>query len=311
VDEGEMAADTNPSPNADLERQKLILEIEEKKKGLTTKKPWWTVLVELLGAPAAVLALVVAFTTASGNLATKNKTVAETAQIQANLSTAQATNKLATDLSEKQKEGPQAFEQAAAQNADKIQMALLRLQQFEEQASRITVQTEMLKFVLLWILFSMVGLIFDVLRSGWNTAVSTLVYGINAWVSSPEQDSSLEDDGDNYKKRRKRMLKHRLNRFSPSLYLVLNPLPDILRWSIQLSIFATLLSPLFNEIAAFSNARGKSDELETGCLASPRGTQGSIVSVSTLGAVLRLAVPGQNLWRGRSAHLDRSWRQFF
>jgi hypothetical protein len=252
------------STNQDLERQKLEIEIELKKKELADfgkppvapRRAWWTVTVELLGVPVTVLGLVVAFTTASGNRTTQQKTVAEIAQIRANLAKAD-TSKLAADLSAKQKEGPKAFDQAVAQNADKIQLALERLQQLEQQAVQINIQRAVLKFVLLWILFNVMGLIFDVLSRAWNTALGTLFYGFNAWI----QNRGREREND----QRSNLWRSRYERLAPGLFLVLNPLPDVLRWSIQLSIFVVLLAPLFNEIAAsFGSRITFSDVLQQG-----------------------------------------------
>jgi hypothetical protein len=74
----------------------------------------------------------------------------------------------ANDLSAKQREGLNAFEQAVAQNANKVQDALMRLQGLQEQSAQIKIQRSAGwqgvvadkttpqggKFILLWILFS-------------------------------------------------------------------------------------------------------------------------------------------------------------
>ncbi len=231
-----------------LERQKLELELEIKKKELEAfgkppaapSKPWWAVAVELLGLPAAVLGLAVAFTTFSGNKATEQKTLAETAQIKASMEKAAEASKLAEDLSAKQKEGPRAFEQAVIQNEDKIRSALDRLRQVEDQAARLNMQRSVLKFVLLWILFSVIGLVFDIIDKAWNTATGAIMLALNQWVIRGDRR-----DGGNGGRR-----SQIFNRYAPPAFMVLGPLPSVLRWAIQLSIFAALLGPLFNEIGA-------------------------------------------------------------
>jgi hypothetical protein len=245
----------NPAPTiGDLQREKLELEVQLKKKQLESlgkapaAKKWWAVAIEFLGLPAAVIGLAVAFTTAVGNYHSDQKTVAETAQIKANLAKAADAGKLANDLTAKEKEGPEAFDKAVLQNADKIKDALKSFQQAEEQAAKVNIQRSVLKFVLLWVLFNVVNLVFDVLGQGWRTATATLFYAVSAWLIAI-QERYYREPNDGRPRRRLRWIE-RLQRIAPGFQVVLGPLPDILRWSIQLSIFATLLGPLFNEIAA-------------------------------------------------------------
>jgi len=233
------------STNQDLEREKLLPELEIKRKELekigspSPRKPWWTLAVEFLALPTAVIGLAVAFTTASGNVSTERKTAVETEQIKANLNKAAEAGRLATDLSEKEKQGPKAFEQAVAQNANKIKESLERLQRLEEQNARITVQTTVLKFVLLWILFIVVGLIFDIIGAAWSVVVNTSSLFMYEILNSRREKYS-----EKFEKRRRL-----LQRLVHGLVIVLGQVPNVLRWSIQLSIFAVLLGPLFNEIS--------------------------------------------------------------
>src|SRR4029077_12902587 len=125
ADIDENSPNTKSSTTEDLVREKLEIELQLKRKELEAfgktplaplapPKPWWTVAVELIGLPAAVLGLAVAFTAASGNISTNRKTGLETEQIRQALAkaaeTKAETNKLATDLSSKEKEGPKAFD---------------------------------------------------------------------------------------------------------------------------------------------------------------------------------------------------------
>jgi hypothetical protein len=125
--------------NVDLERQKLELEILLKKKELEAlgrppaPRDWWAVVVGILGAPTAVAGLAVAFTTATGNFHTQQKTLAETAQIQASMNKAADASKLAKDLTAKEKEGPQAFDKAVQENSEKIKDALESLKHAWDQ----------------------------------------------------------------------------------------------------------------------------------------------------------------------------------
>lgn len=248
----EVPESPRPPTEEELKLQTLAVELELKRKQLADfgkpaaqpRKPWWVVAVEFLGLPAAVLGLVVAFTTASGNRASEKKTEAETAQIQASLAKAAETNKLASDLAAKEKEGPKAFDQAVAQNADKIKDALDQLQQLEAESARINVQRAVLKFVLLWILFSVMALIFDVIKQAWNTGTSSLLYFLTTWLAKGENSA------DEKRLERARRRREQFNRYAPGFFIALGPLPEVLLWSIQLSIFFVLVGPLFNEIAA-------------------------------------------------------------
>jgi hypothetical protein len=231
-----------PTSKEELERQKLQIELEISKKQLAAlgktppapHKPWWTVAVDFLGLPLAVVGLAVAFTQASGNHASEQKTIAETEQIRAGLASATQTSKLASDLSQKEKEGPKAFEQAVALNADKIQDALSRLQELEEQSARVTIQRSVLKFVLLWILFTIVSLVFDMIGTIWTAATNAVFYAMLKLFPN-----SFGDNPSSF-----------VRNFLPVILMINGQIPTVLKWAIQLSIFAALLAPLFNEIAA-------------------------------------------------------------
>ena len=249
------AGNGETATNADLQRKKLELEIQKAEKELenfgkppaTTPKSWWTIAVEFVALPTAVLGLAATIVTASGNLSTKQKTDLESVQIKTSLAQAAETKKLANDLSVKEKEGTKAFEQAVSQNADKIQSALERLQQLENQAPRIDMQRAVLKFVMIWILFEIVGLIFGILNNAWGTATTALYHGVSTWFLDYRSvnASGVVTMKEQARDRRRRAF----NRFAPFGIMVVGLIPRVLRWSIQLSIFAVLLGPLFNEIS--------------------------------------------------------------
>jgi hypothetical protein len=80
-------------------------------------------------------------------------------------------------------------------------------------------------------------------RDPWWSAA----YGANAIFTSAIRQ---QDDGPLTPRLRLKLLWWAgVNKYLPAAAFVLGPMPDILRWSIQLSIFAVLLGPLFNEIA--------------------------------------------------------------
>ena len=222
-----------------LEAAQKKLEEERKNPAL---KPWWQKLVDLLALPTAVVALASGIITASGTVQTQKKTAAETAQITQSINKPAETQKLATDLAEKQKEGPGAYGQAATQNAGKIQEALQRLNQIDTHANATSPATIFTKFILIWILFHVVSLVFDIISQVWSMMMNSLNLTANYWTNK------RRDDNASFERR------FRLQRLVSATSILLSQAPNIVRWSIQLSIVVTLLAPFFDEIALQSGS---------------------------------------------------------
>jgi hypothetical protein len=187
----------------DLEMRKLRLQAETDKLEATKKKteddlknpvlkPWWQKLIDFLALPAAVLALAGGIITASNNIHTQKKTDAETNQINQNLAKPSEAGKLATDLAEKQKEGPKAYQQAVAQNAGQIQGALQRLQKIDEHPDQQKIVQSVAKFILLWILFHVVDVVFGIITQIWGTTLGTLQVTINSWRNSIDTEDTTD-----------------------------------------------------------------------------------------------------------------------
>jgi hypothetical protein len=212
-------------------------ELEDSKRSAPSK-PWWASAVEILALPAAVIAIVVQFTSASGNVQTTAKTEAETAKIKVEeVKTRVELQKMLDDLAETKKQGVTAYREEIERTLPQLQQTIERLRVVESQSKAVALERSFAKYVLLWVLFHFVGLIFDIVSQVWSAllnSVSTLVRTIKF------RDKNGRED---YERQR------RLSNVIAWAQLVLYPVPSILRWSLQLSIFIALMVPLFNEVS--------------------------------------------------------------
>ncbi len=225
--------------------QKLeILSLKLEKQALESQmkapasKPWWGTLLEFLALPAAILAIVLQITQTSGTFETQEKTVAETEKIRTEeIKTRVELQQLLDSIAEKKQKGVQAYRDEVERTLPQLKAAVERLQALESQSSRFSIGISLTKFVILWVVFHAVDLAFDVLAQVWATLLSgTAIAVFNRKEASKEG-------------RRDRIRRERMQRFMTWSVTVLSPVPSILRWSIQLSIFIALVIPLFDELA--------------------------------------------------------------
>lgn len=229
----------------ELDRQRR--ELEESKKS-PPAKPWWASALEILALPAAVIAIVVQFTNASSTVQTTAKTEAETAKIKVEeIKTRVELQKMLDDLAETKQKGVTAYREEIERTLPQLQQTIERLRVVESQSKAVALERSLAKYVLLWVLFHFVGLIFDIVSQVWSallSSVSTLVRTIRF---------KGKDGREDYERQR------RLSNVLQWAQLVLYPLPSILRWSLQLSIFIALMIPLFNEVSIAIGSRTSFD----------------------------------------------------
>jgi len=131
---------SGPSGADILQRRIEVLELELKKRDLesATKPPatksWWGTTIEFLALPAAVLAIVLQLTQASGDIKTQAKTEAETAK--AKVDTAKAlveTEKLQLELAALRGKGPTVQKEEVERLAPRIEESLQKLLSLQTQ----------------------------------------------------------------------------------------------------------------------------------------------------------------------------------
>jgi hypothetical protein len=243
-------SDSTSSEAAILARKIELLELQQKKHDLeaATKsppsKPWWVSAIEFLGLPAVILAIVIQLTQASSNVQTTAKVEAETAKLKVEeVKTRVELQKMLDDLADTKKKGVAAYREEVERTIPQLQQTIERLRLIESQSGAALLERSLAKYVLLWVLFHFVGLIFDVIYQVW----STLLSGTSTFLSNLQ---FKDKDGREDYKRRQRLLK-----YIQWGHLVLGPVPTVLRWSLQLSIFFALMIPLFNEVAIALGAK--------------------------------------------------------
>jgi hypothetical protein len=193
--------------------------------------------LEFLALPAAILAIVFQIAQTTGSVQTQEKTAAETQKIKTEeIKTRAELEQLLDSLAEKKQKGVAAYKDEIEKTLPKLQETVERLKTVEGQSNRFLIQSVLAKYVILWILFHAIGLVFDIFSQLWSTLLSSGAMAIF---------SRKLKNGDE-KSREKR---ERTRRFATWAVAILGPVPSILRWSIQLSIFIALMIPLFNEVS--------------------------------------------------------------
>jgi len=148
---------SGPSGADILQRRIEVLELELKKRDLesATKPPatksWWGTAIEFLALPAAVLAIVLQLTQASGDIKTQAKTEAETAK--AKVDTAKAlveTEKLQLELAALRGKGPTVQKEEVERLAPRIEESLQKLLSLQTQEQYRPLAATIAKFVVLW-----------------------------------------------------------------------------------------------------------------------------------------------------------------
>ncbi|WP_163878354.1 hypothetical protein [Rhizobium laguerreae] len=225
----------NQIERAELDRQKKANgDIKEPQ-----RRPWWVTAVEILALPAAIIAIVVQFTAASGNVETNEKTRAETAKIQVEeVKTRVELQSMLDELADKKAKGIDNFRVETEALLPKIDATIQKLRALDSETGARALSVILIKYIMLWVLFHFIGLIFDVIYQIWNTsmsAVSTYVFSL----SFQRKDGTYN-----------REKSERLRKYFTWAMIVLQQVPSVLRWSLELSVFIALMIPLFNEASA-------------------------------------------------------------
>jgi hypothetical protein len=166
---------------------------------------------------------------------TSAKTAAETEKIKVEeIKTRAELQQLLDSIAEKRQNGAEAYKDEIEKTLPKLQETVERLKAVEAQSNRFLIESVLAKYVVLWIIFHAVGLVFDIFSQLWSTLLSSGIMAIFNRKPKDRDDKSREKS-------------ERLRRLSSWAVAVLGPVPSVLRWSIQLSIFIALMIPLFNE----------------------------------------------------------------
>ncbi len=224
-----------------LARKLEVLELEQRKRDAEAvsrpqAKPWWASAVEFLALPAAVLALVAQFTATVGTTPETEKTQAETVKIRTEeVKTRAELEGLLNELAEKKRRGVESYRAEIEKTLPRLEETLAKLKAVDDQSRATFVGRILPKYILLWILFNAVSLVMDIVTQIW----STLLGGIAIAIFSRGSTERLTRD--------EREWWRKVHRTTQWIFALLAPVPNILRWSIQLSIFLALMLPLFNE----------------------------------------------------------------
>lgn len=225
----------------ELARRLQLLELELRKRELesaTKPKAWWATVLEFLTLPAAVLAIVIQLTQASGNIKTETKTEVETTKAKVDTEKALLeTEKLQLELAALRSKGPAVATQDVERLVPRLEESVERLRALQAQPQQPLLSAALAKFVVLWILFHAIGLVFDVIQQVWGSMLSgTVLYVFNKEQPHPHDE----------KQARKHRTRLKLAQWAAA---ILSPVPSVLRWSLQLSVFVALMIPLFDEVA--------------------------------------------------------------
>lgn len=226
-----------------LERKIEILELEQKRRDLEVEKrqapkPWWTSAIEFLALPAAIIAIVVQLTGALGTVTEQEKTKAETEKIRTEeVKTRAELQGIVDDLAEKKRKGVESYRSEVEKALPQLESTLAKLKSINTESDKAVLQTILPKYILLWIAFHAVGLLADVISQIWSAMLSSVAIAI----FTRRRDKKLT--------RAQELRWRTIERGTQWSVAILGPAPNILRWSIQLSLFVALMIPLFDETA--------------------------------------------------------------
>lgn len=219
------------------------MELEQKRKeleasGKQPQKAWWVTIVEFLALPAAVIAIVAQLTGTLGTVHDQEKTQAETQKIRTEeIKTRAELEGLLDELAEKKQKGVESYRAEVEKTLPQLQDTLDRLRAINAQSDKALLERVLPKYILLWILFHAVGLFFDVIAQAWSALLASTTMA----VFNRRRDGKFEE--------KKEARWDRIRRTTQWVVTFAAMIPNVLRWSIQLSIFVALMVPLFNETA--------------------------------------------------------------
>ena len=217
-----------------LKIEKQALEASAKAGTAAPAKAWWLTVVEFLALPAAIMAIVFQITQTTGNVQSQEKTAAETQKIRTEeIKTRAELEQLLDTIAEKKQKGVEAYRDEVEKTLPKLQETVERLKSLDAQSNRMFIESALAKYIILWVIFHAISLVFDILTQVWATLLSSSV--VTFYNRRPKKG-----DEEKFEWRRK---------FVSWAVPVLSPIPSILRWSIQLSIFIALMIPLFDEVS--------------------------------------------------------------
>jgi hypothetical protein len=198
------------------------------------KQPWWTILTAILGIPGLIFLMYLQFSQGGQARAETQKSIAETEK--ARTEELKARTELQSELdtlAEKKGQGFAAYQKQLNESLPKLQETLEKLN--AANAMKQTVNRDLLiQYVVLWVFVWGIGLLLDFISILWNWGLSialTFLYP----SERPDRESKFAK---------------RLRRAVRVLVPFFNPLPQVLRLSVQIFVFLALFAPLFDQTAA-------------------------------------------------------------
>ena len=243
-----------------LEMRLKALESNTADQRAPAPKSWWQTAAEVIAVPTAIVLLVFQITQVTGSFHTDRKTEVETTKLQADeLKTRLETQKMLDELAASRAKGMDAYRQELDKTLPKLTDSINKLQQIDTLTRPKITELVIAKFIILWIIFTALGLAFDLVQQAWGPMFIAVYLPYNSWLNRRQnliserlaQNVHKEDSTADFlqlKNARRRI--EFIKRTTPFVMTFIGAIPNILRWSIQISIFIALFVPLFDEIAA-------------------------------------------------------------
>lgn len=230
-------------------------------------KAWWTTVVELLGIPAVVVAILVQVNQISDSKGTPEKTFAETEKVKIeSLKTRAELEGILNDLAEKKQAGVAAYKAQIEETLPKLESTLQRLHDIEQKSHESTLQRILSVYVSMWIVYAALSLFFEILGHIWAALLNSLsntLYTLNDYDPDKPRNPTRE----------KRIRK--LQRLIPWIHSLFGPLPSIIHWAIRVSIFVAILIPFFDQI---SHLLGSNETFGSLTAAAKQGDVPSVIA---------------------------------
>lgn len=226
-----------------LKLEKQSLDSPDKDK---PKKSWWTTAVEIVGLPAAILAILFQFSQTAVNFSQPAKTAAETEKIRTEeLKLRVELQKQLDELSEKKTKNVTAYEKEFENALPRIEETISKLNQVQQQSSSLSLDRSIAKYLVIYVVFFGIGLFFSIVSHVWSTLLSSIRNSIYAFYMYKR----IEGDPKSQDHARKR--RERIQKILPFADSILSQVPYIAEWSVRVAVFVALLIPFFNELAVY------------------------------------------------------------
>jgi hypothetical protein len=232
------------------------------------RTPWWTIVAGLLAIPAALVTMYMQFNQAQGTLETTERTGVEIEKLRTE--ELKARTELELLLEDLRARRDDAGEETAGETATRLEALIPRI---EAAQARLDAAAEaaaeaadgaaaggdaatglLLRYLLIWVALFAVGLFFEIVQRTWSLLLNL---GMDVlFVMRPRWPKDVPDEDREARRAREEAYERRRRTYERILavaQVTMNPLralPGFLDWALRIFVFAALILPFGEAVAA-------------------------------------------------------------